>query len=602
MADSEKILTSIAERTPQAVLDFWLGPLREIEDTTEDNWRERMTLWRVGVFARGGEHEWFRDAQQAWCDQIHEEGVDNFFKPAEVWDTPHGWLAKIIVLDQFGRSVYRGTPVAYANDEITGPLIRHVLAQGWDTEVYNEVERMWIYVALSHPEANDLQEMSVDKWTQWSRDLIAASPPETRKVNQHVSWYFIKSIIEHSEAVLIYDRFPHRNPIMNRPHGAGEIQYLRSAMRPLWSFTQPPQPLYYSLHALLHSLGPAHDCRDIKDASVKALNNALGLDADGENSINDFIDTNQGAKRSITELYRHMLLEKKQDVVKSVTEHPSLVQFSRQVKKAIFRDPDALWPPKSAKANVPPVIDVIELNAAVNCPHFASGEIAISRGAINAFIEKSGYHPLPIAGLHEGVRTEVIGSNIVCLDASKEGFTKALIVERGTFKSILGPMFTDTGHRDQVLAHLYELLDMDYSGAIDASELLVALILFGEGNLHDKLALAFDVFDIDGSDSLDLDEIENLVQTCFLRGLHFTEALFRAYTDPSTDTSEEAVTLYTLNRLDEINNASHNALLEQDADGDGSVCKEEFIAWASGHELLKQFFSLQDQLFGGSKG
>jgi Ca2+-binding EF-hand superfamily protein len=311
----------------------------------------------------------------------------------------------------------------------------------------------------------------------------------------------------------------------------------------------------------------------------------------------DFVQTNQGAKRSLTELYRHLLLEKKQTVVKSVAEHPKLIQFSRQVKKAIFRDPDAQWPPKSAKANVPPVIDVIELNAAINCPHFSPGEISISRGAINAFLEKSAYQPVAIKTLHQGFVDQVLGSNIVCLDATKEGFTKALIVERGTFKSMLGPLFENAENRDQVLAHLYELLDMDYSGAIDASELLVALILFGKGSLNEKLALAFDVFDIDGSQSLDLDEIENLVQTCFLRGLHFTEALFRAYTDPTTDQSVEQVTLYTLSHLDEINNASHNALLEQDADDSGCISKEEFIAWAKDHDLLNQFFSLHEKLF-----
>ena len=161
MESLQEMKLTIAERTPEAVLDFWLGSMRGIEDTAEENWRERMLLWRVGVFARGSENQDFLAAQQVWCDQLHEEGPDAFFQPSELWDTPLGWLAKIIVLDQFGRSVYRGTPVAYANDELTGPMLRHVVAQKWDVEVYNEVERMWIYVALSHPEANDLQEMSL---------------------------------------------------------------------------------------------------------------------------------------------------------------------------------------------------------------------------------------------------------------------------------------------------------------------------------------------------------------------------------------------------------------------------------------------------------
>lgn len=229
----------IVERTPEAVLDFWLGPMRTVAETTEDNWRNGMLKWRVGVFARGSEDERFREAQREWCEFIHKEGVEAFFSDP-IWETPKGVLAKTIVLDQFGRCVYRGTPVAYANDALTGPILRQVCDSRWDLDEYNEVERMWVYVALSHPERRNMQELSVEKWTRWSNDLVAASPRALKKVNQHVSWYFIKSIVEHAEAVLIFGRFPHRNPILGRSHTAVESAWLATEA-PSWVVARLPR-------------------------------------------------------------------------------------------------------------------------------------------------------------------------------------------------------------------------------------------------------------------------------------------------------------------------------------------------------------------------
>ena len=54
---------------------------------------------------------------------MHRKGLERFFRdPA--WKTPSGALAKQIVLDQFSRSVYRGTPLAFINDAITTDMAR----------------------------------------------------------------------------------------------------------------------------------------------------------------------------------------------------------------------------------------------------------------------------------------------------------------------------------------------------------------------------------------------------------------------------------------------------------------------------------------------
>ena len=92
----------IADRSPEAVLNFWLGRLRTAADASRRNWQQGMLRWRLGPFARGAEDPNVLRPQREWCERIHREGPDRFFRDP-VWDTPRGVLAKLIVLDQFPR-------------------------------------------------------------------------------------------------------------------------------------------------------------------------------------------------------------------------------------------------------------------------------------------------------------------------------------------------------------------------------------------------------------------------------------------------------------------------------------------------------------------
>ena len=39
---------AIANRSPDAVLNFWLGPLRTAADASRRNWQQGMLRWRLG--------------------------------------------------------------------------------------------------------------------------------------------------------------------------------------------------------------------------------------------------------------------------------------------------------------------------------------------------------------------------------------------------------------------------------------------------------------------------------------------------------------------------------------------------------------------------
>ncbi len=357
----------MAQRTPEAVLDFWLGPLRTAADASRENWKRGMLKWRVGPFARSAENQSSLRAQRAWCEQMHREGLEHFFRDP-LWSTPKGLLAKLIAIDQFPRSVYRGTACAYAHDSLAAALSLQACEADLESTHYNVIERFWIYIPLSHAEDLTLQERSIEKLSRWSADLIAEAPPERRRINEFVGWSFVKAIIEHSEALLLFDRFPHRNAIMQRPHRGGESRYLADALRPLWSFTQPPNPVYFSLLGALHRQTAGRLDEDgITREELAGLLHAAGLSPDGPESPMDVFDVADADTVPFTMLYRHLLLPEKARALDILCRLPLVAGLSTAIKRLILRngEDELIWPPRSAKHSVNQVIDVAALNALV---------------------------------------------------------------------------------------------------------------------------------------------------------------------------------------------------------------------------------------------
>lgn len=591
-------MTRPIERTPEGVLSFWLGALRDVGATSEEHWRERMLRWRVGVFARGFEDPEFSAAQREFCEALHREGASRVFAPAERWDTPHGWLAKLIVLDQFPRCVYRGTPLAYANDASVATMLRHICGKGWDLGEYNLIERLWVYVPLSHPEDRALQELSVEKWMQWSRDLVAASPPAYRRVNQRVGWNFVKAIIEHGEAVLLHGKFPHRNAILCRPHRAGEVHYLTSEVRPMWSFTQPPRPDFHALHAALHASDRRLDCRAIERAELAAFHRVLGMDvaAPGQ-SFMDVFDVRADARVDFRDLYRHLAQQRLAPLFDAMLRGPALAPHLERVTRAIFREDGAEWPPKNPRASVPRVIDVPALNLAIGCPLLDRGDVSVPRAAIDAFVDRTGFQPLPFDALFARYR-EIVAGVAASYEVTRDGVQRSVAIDRRAFERIAGGLFTEPAARDAALGTLHELLDLDYDGTVEASEVLVALIALSSGDIAPKLRACHQVFGGDEDGFLDDRGLRELVQTTLLRGFHVVEALFRDYTPEGTRETTELVVLFSLADFSAIERTARRALGEADSDEDGRVGEAEFVAWAERHPLFVQLLALPDRLFG----
>ena len=122
---------------PRDVLDFWLAAGKEKWFAKSDEFDAEIT-------------ERFHDAHQA-------------AKAGEMdgWaDTAKGMLALIILLDQFPRNMYRGTPGMFEADEKAAGLTKLAVERKIDGET-PVAARSFIYMPLMHSENLEDQELCV---------------------------------------------------------------------------------------------------------------------------------------------------------------------------------------------------------------------------------------------------------------------------------------------------------------------------------------------------------------------------------------------------------------------------------------------------------
>lgn len=125
---------------------------------------------------------------------------------------PRACLARIIVLDQFPRHIYRGTARAFSSDPLALEAARHLVDKGWDRELL-PVERMFAYLPFQHSESLQDQERACALY----QPLKAF--PETADTDRYA--------VAHRDIIRRFGRFPHRNAALGRPSTAQEIDFLK---------------------------------------------------------------------------------------------------------------------------------------------------------------------------------------------------------------------------------------------------------------------------------------------------------------------------------------------------------------------------------------
>lgn len=121
-------------------------------------------------------------------------------------------LARIVVLDQFTRNVFRDTPQAFAGDALACSLATAMQAAGDDLQL-PPLQRAFAYLPFEHAEDEELQDLSVRCF-----EALAREAPSLQDMLDYAH--------RHREVVRRFGRFPHRNAILGRASTTEELDFL----------------------------------------------------------------------------------------------------------------------------------------------------------------------------------------------------------------------------------------------------------------------------------------------------------------------------------------------------------------------------------------
>jgi uncharacterized protein (DUF924 family) len=164
----------------------------------------------IAFWRDAGPSRWFRK------DDAFDRGFRDRFLAAheaasrgelDAWTgTPDGALALCILLDQFPRNAFRGTPRMYATDARAREVARAAVDAGFDARA-DESLRQFFYLPFMHSERLEDQESCVALTSRIGED-------SARYARMH------------RDIIARFGRFPHRNAVLGRATTPEEQRFL----------------------------------------------------------------------------------------------------------------------------------------------------------------------------------------------------------------------------------------------------------------------------------------------------------------------------------------------------------------------------------------
>ncbi|VEA64155.1 Uncharacterized protein conserved in bacteria [Serratia plymuthica] len=112
-------------------------------------------------------------------------------------ETIEGRLAEVIVLDQFSRNLYRGTPRAFSSDCMALVLAQEAIRSGQCEQLSRE-QRGFLYLPFMHSESAAIHQQALALYT------------ELNNGDQ------LEFELRHKAIIDRFGRYPHRNAILGR--------------------------------------------------------------------------------------------------------------------------------------------------------------------------------------------------------------------------------------------------------------------------------------------------------------------------------------------------------------------------------------------------
>ena len=171
---------------------------------------EVLRFWFGEGAEYGVEHKRWFQKDAAFDAEVRRRFVDlhQALARSSAWlDAAPDCLARIIVLDQFPRNMFRGTPSAFATDSLALAAARHAIASSYDRD-WQRVEKIFGYLPFEHSESLADQERACE--------LI-------RPLGEALYDYALR----HHRIIERFGRFPHRNAILGRQSTPEELEFLQ---------------------------------------------------------------------------------------------------------------------------------------------------------------------------------------------------------------------------------------------------------------------------------------------------------------------------------------------------------------------------------------
>jgi uncharacterized protein (DUF924 family) len=193
--------------TPEDVLAFWFPD----GDTPERERHVDLWIWRM----RGGAHDEVIARFSDLTERAASGALDHWA------GTALGRLALIVVLDQFSRSVWAGTPRAFAQDRKALALCLEGLGNGHFDALPNAWFKTVYKLPLEHCECPE-HLANLDRAVAIARRIAAEAPEHLRQGYERGA----EMPALHRDVIAAFGRHPHRNAVLGRTSTPAEIAYL----------------------------------------------------------------------------------------------------------------------------------------------------------------------------------------------------------------------------------------------------------------------------------------------------------------------------------------------------------------------------------------
>ncbi|MGD8825141.1 MAG: DUF924 family protein [Myxococcales bacterium] len=192
------------DQRTEEILGFWFGSLDELGRASAE---QRKKWW-----TKSSE---FDDEIKARFETDYDAVTAG---EREGWRrSARGALAYIIVVDQFSRNMFRGTPRMFAADGLAREACREGLERGF-REALAFDERVFFYLPLEHSEDLTAQRRCAKLF-----EAEVEQAPDALKADAQ---YYLDFAERHRAIIERFGRFPHRNEILNRESTPEELAFL----------------------------------------------------------------------------------------------------------------------------------------------------------------------------------------------------------------------------------------------------------------------------------------------------------------------------------------------------------------------------------------